>query len=60
MIVKFFHLITQCLGKTDVADMVVEYFWPVACKHIELDTDCKLLVCEAELPNHSPLIIAVL
>ena len=31
-----------------------------ACKHIELDTDCELLICEAELPNHSPLIIAAL
>ena len=32
----------------------------IACKHIEFDTDCELLVCEAELPNHSPFIIAAL
>ena len=32
----------------------------IACKHIELDTDCEVVACEIELPNHSPLIIAAL
>ena len=31
----------------------------IACKHIEFDTDCELLVCQAELSNHSPLIAAL-